>query len=88
MTTVYLLRHADGNGVDNGEVLGVFYTLEDAKRGLTLISPADEAYKWYDCPDHGGMWDCVSNTFDREDPNYDFTEGYAITTSQLYEVVQ
>ena len=88
MTTVYLLRHANGNGDDHGEVLGVFYTLEDAKRGLNLISPADEAYKWYDCHDHGGMWDCVSNTFDREDPNHDSTEGYAITTSELYEVVQ
>jgi hypothetical protein len=83
MTTVYLLRHAARNGDDHGDVLGVFYTLEDAKRGLTLISHPDEAYKWYDCPDHGGLWDCVSNTFDCENPKYRFTKGYAITTSRL-----
>ena len=87
MATAYLLRHADENSLDDGEVLGIFYTLEDAKRGLTKFSPADEAYEWYDCPDHGGMWDCVSSTFDREDPNHDFTKGYAITTLRLYEVV-
>ena len=87
MATAYLLRHADGNGVDDGEVLGIFYTLEDAKRGLSKFSPADEAYEWYDCPDHGGMWDCVSNTLGPYGSILSHDRGYAITTLRLYEVV-
>lgn len=84
MTIVYLLSCADQNSLDDGDVLGVFYTLEDAKRGLTSIYPAGGVRKWYDSQEEVGLWgDVVSTTLDREDPNFD----YVITTARLYEVV-
>jgi hypothetical protein len=83
MKTVYLLSCADQNSLDDGDVLGVFYTLEDAKRGLTLIYPAGGERKWFDSQEEVGMGAIVSTTLNREDPNFD----YVITTARLYEVV-
>ena len=83
MTTVYLLSCDDQNSLYDGDVFGVFYTLEDAKRGLTLIYPAGGERKWFDCQEEVGIGAVVATTLDREDPNFD----YVITTSRLYEAV-